>query len=139
MRIYLYLFLIVLTSVSCKKTEYSPEGPTDIRIHNLTDIDFNNVIVKSSEYDEDTDTIELIQQFSTSAYHRFRKAYPKIIVSADIQINGNAERFSTGEVDFRFMQYLGTQRVTFNLFISSFDNRKLDIDGLIPEEELILK
>lgn len=139
MKIFLYLLLIMLTSVSCRETEYSPEGPTDIRIHNLTALDFGNVIIKSSEYDEDSDTIDLIQQYSTSAYRRFRKAYPKIMISADIETNGNIEKFSTGEVDFRYMQYLGTQRVTFKVFISGVNSKKLEIDELIPEEELVLK
>ena len=40
--------LIILFVLACKKTEYSPEGPTDIRVMNLSDVAFNEVIVNSS-------------------------------------------------------------------------------------------
>ena len=36
MKKYLFYALILLSVAACKKTEFSPEGPTDVRIRNLT-------------------------------------------------------------------------------------------------------
>ena len=39
---------IVLTAIlltSCKKNNYSPDGPTDIRIHNVSLLTYDSVVV----------------------------------------------------------------------------------------------
>jgi hypothetical protein len=37
--------LLILSVLACKKKELSPEGPTDVRIRNKSDLTFQNVIV----------------------------------------------------------------------------------------------
>ena len=135
----LLLSFTVLLLFACKKTEYSPEGPTDVRIRNLSDLDFNEVILKTSEYDEDVDTLPDTEALATTEYFRFRKAYPKIEISAKITIGSSPVKFSTGTVDFTYMHYLGRDRVTYEVYISDLNARVLKISKVIPEEELVLK
>ena len=43
---------IVLTAIvltSCKKNEYTPDGPTDIRIHNVSLLTYDSVVVINTE------------------------------------------------------------------------------------------
>jgi len=71
-----------------------------------------------------------------SDYFRFSKAYPKAEISADIDINGTLVNFSTGAVDYTYIQYLGPQKVTFEVYISSMNDHQLSISNVIPEEPL---
>lgn len=133
-----FLLLLIL-AVSCKKEKFSPEGPTEIRIRNLSDLNFTGVIIKTSEYEEDVDTIPLLAAHATSDYMRFKKAYPKSEISAVINTGGTPVIFSTGKVNYTYMQYLSTQRVTLEVYISNMNSHLLEISNLIPEEELVLK
>ena len=69
----LVLTAIVLTS--CKKTEYTPDGPTDIRIHNVSSLTYDSVVV--------INTLMEINEYGTvnpgaqTEYKRFEKAYPR--------------------------------------------------------------
>lgn len=131
--------LIIFALFSCKKTEFSPEGPTDVRIKNISDVNFADVIITSSENEEDVDTVALINANSTSEYMRFTKAYPKAEISAKVNIGGTISTFSTGAVDFTYMQYIGQDRITFEVWISDAPNKKLEIYNVVIEEPLILK
>ncbi|MGE5420480.1 MAG: hypothetical protein ACM3UT_09855 [Chloroflexota bacterium] len=130
---------LVLLFASCKKTEFSPEGPTDIRIRNLSDMSFTEVTLKTSEYDEDVVIIPSIAAQATSGYQRFKKAYPKAEISAKVYSAGSLITVTTGKVDFTYMQYLSTQKVTFEVYIPNLASRVLEISRVIPEEELVLK
>lgn len=129
----------VLLLVSCKKTEFAPEGPTDVRIRNLSTLTFTNVIISTSEYEDDVATIASLAPNATTEYQRFKKAYPKCKISATAAVAGSQVVFSTGDVSYTYMQYLSTQRVTFEIFISDMNARKIEISKLIPDEELILE
>lgn len=135
----LIFFSLLVLLVSCKKEKFSPEGPTDIRIRNLSDVNFTELIIKTSEYEEDVDTVPLLAAGATSEYMRFKKAYPKARITAIINSGGTPVVFSTGQVVFTYMQYLSTQRVTFEVYISNMNSHLLEISNVIPEEELILK
>jgi hypothetical protein len=136
----LFLVSLVLLSVlACKKKEYSPEGPTDVRIRNLSDLTFEEVIVSTSEKPVDIDTIGNIAKSSTSEYFRFQKAYPKAEISAKININGSLVKFSTGPVNYTYMQYIGRDRITYEVYISSPANHVLTIGNVIMEEPLVIK
>ncbi len=131
--------LLILAATSCKKTEWAPEGPTDVRIRNLQgDLSFNEVIIKTAGGRDTTGNIKefgTIAPGGTSDYHRVTFAYPKAEITAKI----NGEVFSTGEFLSTYMQYLGQQRVTYEVYISNMDNKVLKISHCIPEEELVLK
>jgi hypothetical protein len=132
----LYIPLILLLLTTCKKKGNTPEGPTDVRIRNLSDVIFRNVIVSTSEKTEDVISIGDISNGEVSDYSRFSKAYPKAEISADIDINGSPVRFSTGAVDYTYIQYFGPEKVTYEVYISSMTNHTLTINNVIPEEPL---
>ena len=131
--------LFLITALACKKKEFSPEGPTDVRIRNLSDQIFNQVIVSTSDKPEDIDTVGNIASGSVSDYSRFSKAYPKAQVSAKINIGGTLITFSTDPVDYTYMNYIGQDRITFEVSISDMNNRKIKINNVILEEPLVLK
>jgi hypothetical protein len=128
--------ILFLSLLSCKKKGNTPEGPTDVRIKNLSDLTFRNVTVSTSEITDDSYTYGNITNGEISDYFRFSKAYPKAEISADIDINGTLVNFSTGAVDYTYMQYLGPQKVTYEVFISSMNDHQLTISNVIPEEPL---
>lgn len=131
--------LLLLSVLACKKKEISPEGPTDVRIRNLSDQTFEEVIVSTSEKAEDIDTLGNIGAVSVSDYYRFSTAYPKAEISAKINIDGSLMTFSTGKVNFTYMQYIGRDRITYEVYISNISNRELTISNVILDEALVLK
>jgi len=131
--------LFLLTAFACKKKEFSPEGPTDVRIRNMSDLPFIGVIISTSEKTEDMDTIGDIASGNVSAYSRFLKAYSKAQISANINIGGSLIKFSTGTVDYTYMNYIGQDRITYEVFISDMNNRKLTINNVVLDEPLVLK
>jgi hypothetical protein len=130
--------LCLLILASCKKTKFSPEGPTDVRIKNLTDQTFYDVIYKTSENDEDVDTIAMLGAGQTSDYIRFKKAYPKLQLSARINIGGMVSTYSTGPVSFTYMQYMGQDRLTYGIYVVSQATKKLDMEVSV-DEPIVLK
>lgn len=135
----LFITFSIFLLLSCKKTEFSPEGPTDIRIRNMSDQTFTQVIVRTSEFAEDVDTIGSINPGATSEYFRFKKSYPKIEISAKVNTGGSIVSYSTGTVDRTYLQYLGQDKVTYVVYISNPQTRLLAIDDVIIEEALVLK
>ena len=107
----LIISLLLLSVLACKKKGFSPEGPTDVRIRNISDLVFTEVIVSTSEKTEDVDTLGNIDAGGVSAYSRFLKAYPKAEISAKINISGSLVKFSTGPVDYTYMQYIGQDKM----------------------------
>ena len=134
-----FITLVILAAVSCKKTEWAPEGPTDVRIRNLQgDLTFNEVIVKTAGGRDTTGNIKeygTVAPGAVSDYHRVTFAYPKAEISAMV----NGVLFSTGEFQSTYMQYIGQQRITYDVYISNMDNKTLKINDVKFDEELILK
>jgi hypothetical protein len=137
-KIFLLSFLIVL-SLGCKKKHFAAEGPTDVRIRNLSDLLFSNVILSTSEKQGDTLSMGNISSGEVSDYSRFKKAYPKAEISVMINVGGSLVKFSTGPVDYTYMQYIGQDRITYEVYISNQANHVLTISNVIEEEPLVLK
>jgi hypothetical protein len=114
--------IIVLFLYACKKTENSPEGPTDVRVKNLSDITFFQVIVNTSG---GIDTLGNISPGGYSEYFRFDKAFPKAEISAKI----NGLSFSTGGVNYNGMTYIGQAKITYEVYISNSTNKTLSISN----------
>ena len=129
---------ILLAVLACKKKHFSPEGPTDVRIRNISDQVFSEVVVSTSENAGDTIALGNIPSGSVSEYSRFKKAYPKAEISAKINIGGTLVKFSTGVVDYTYMQYIGQDRITYEVILDT-DNHVLTISNVIMEEPLTLK
>ncbi len=73
--IFLSIVLTAIVLTSCKKTEYTPDGPTDIRIHNVSSLTYDSVVVinilsESNEYGT-------VNPGAQTEYKRFEKAYPR--------------------------------------------------------------
>jgi hypothetical protein len=118
------LFLSIL--LSCKKTSISPEGPTDVRIKNVSESTLTEVIVRIEDEEIDFGTIEKSDE---SVYHRFKTAFPKAHISATI----NGDTISTGPVDFTYMNYFGQVRMTYDVII---ENRLLKIKNVTIDSPL---
>jgi len=73
--IFLSIVLTAIVLTSCKKTEYTPDGPTDIRIHNVSSLTYDSVVVINTDLEiNEYGTIDPGEQ---TEYKRFEKAYPR--------------------------------------------------------------
>lgn len=123
--------LVLILCVSCKKMKESPEGPVDIRIRNLSDQTFNDLIVKVNT-SEDGYNFGTLPAHDTTEYHRFGKAYPK----ADIQTTINGQSFKTDLVDYTYLVVLGQGKFTYEVWMSNPGEKKITIFQVIPDAPL---
>jgi hypothetical protein len=130
----LFFLLIIFLAFACKKTEFSPEGPTDVRIRNLTSLAFYDLTV---DIDSVVNYGNLNPQSATD-YIRFPKAYPKATISAKINNGGSLVTFSTEKFDYTYMQYMGQMRITYEVYIANMESKQFEIK-VITDEALILK
>ncbi len=128
----LLLAVVAILAVACKKTEFDPEGPTDVRIYNYTDVDFIGLTVTMSDT---TIIFGNILSHDTTEYRRFPKAFPKAEITCEI----NGERYTTGPAPDIYMQYLGLNKITYMVYIADITNKKLAIYDVIYEEPLVLE
>jgi hypothetical protein len=139
MKNFITVLLILAALFSCKKTEWAPEGPTDVRVRNLqSDLSFTDVIIKTAGGRDTTGNIRNLGSAAsgeTTDYQRVEFAYPKAEISAMI----NGLEFSTGEFLSTYMQYIGQHRITYEVYISNMDNRVLKINNVVYDEPLVLK
>ena len=122
----LLLILMVLAVVACKKTRIEPEGPTDARVYNNTDLTFDNVTVNTSGGEFNFGTVAPHQY---SSYHRYEKAHPK----ADISLTIAGVEYTTPQQDYTYMQYMGQMKISYKIFIRSLVLRELDIEVVTEE------
>ena len=122
----LLLILMVLAVVACKKTRIEPEGPTDVRVYNNTDLTFENVTVNTSGGEFNFGTVAPHQY---SSYHRYEKAHPK----ADISLTIAGVEYTTPQQDYTYMQYMGQMKISYKIFIRSQVLRELDIEVVTEE------
>jgi hypothetical protein len=127
-RISIFLLLFAVTLGSCKKG-LSPEGPSDIRIKNLTDQTFEEISVDTSGGTNEYDAVAPGQY---SDYKRFDKAYP--IAEVTIIING--ETYSTGPQNYNYWTVLGQGKFAYEVYIENPTLKKLKIQRVIPEAPL---
>jgi hypothetical protein len=111
----LLISIIILSVLACKKTKYEPEGPTDIRVKNSSNVAFTDVRVNIS------DTIRVfgdIPAGGTSAYIRFPKAYVVALITAKV----SGQLFSTPVPDYTGKTYLGQVKITYDVTTSDLPN-----------------
>jgi hypothetical protein len=126
------LFLITLILplfISCKKIAFAPEGPTDVRIRNLSNSTLTEVVIRIKDEEISYGTID---RSTVTEYHRFKTAFPKAYISAKIDNN----TISTGPVDFTYMNYFGQVRLTYDVIV---ENDLLKINNVTLDSELELK
>ena len=73
--IFLSIVLTAMVLISCNKTEYTPDGPTDIRIHNVSSLTYDSVVVINTSLEENE--YGTVNPGAKTEYKRFKKAYPK--------------------------------------------------------------
>jgi hypothetical protein len=120
------LLLLVICCFSCKKIPFSPEGPTDVRIRNLTGAALTEVAVRIKDEKITFGTIDINIE---SDYHRFKTAFPKAYIFARI----NTDTISTGPVDFTYMNYFGQVKMTYDV---TLENRLLKIKNVTLDSPL---
>jgi hypothetical protein len=120
---------ILLFAVSCKKQDRTPFGPTDIRIRNLTTVNMAELTVNT--YDS-TYNYGLLKADSVTDYHRFNRAYVKANISAII----NGLKYKTDTAIYTWVQYLGPDKVTYEIYIVSDAQKKLAIFNVIHESPI---
>jgi hypothetical protein len=128
-KLFIITLLLPVVFLSCKKTEFTPEGPTDVRIRNLSNYTLTDVIVRIKDEEIAFGTID---KSNVTEYHRFKIAFPKAYISAKI----NNDTISTGPVDFTYMNYFGQQRLTYEVII---ENDRLKINNVTLDSPLELK
>jgi hypothetical protein len=120
---------IIIITVSCKKTKMAPLGPTDIRISNVENVVMNDLTVNTSGGEFNYGTLNAL---TISPYHRFEKAYPKAQITATI----GGVVYTTGPVDYTYMQYLSTIKATYRVRIKAGVANTLELFDWVPESEL---
>jgi hypothetical protein len=115
--------IIFIFAIACKKTKFSPEGPTDVRVRNSSDLPLTEVIVNTSG---GIDTLGNVSTGALSEYFRFDKAFPKAEISAKI----NGELFTTGPVNYNGMTYIGQAKITYTVFIKNMSGKTLEISDV---------
>ena len=133
----MFILFILFALFACKKTEWEPEGPTDIRVRNTqgTEI-FRDVIINTAGTRDTTGNVKklgTIDPGKESGYKRVSIAFPKAEIKAVI----NGETFSTGTVNSTYMQYIGLMRITYEVYISDMNKKELTICDVILDEALV--
>lgn len=120
------LIALVLVAAGCKKENLTPEGPTDVRIKNVTgDVVFENVIVDTGRGEFNYGSIAA---GTVSDYHRFEVSYPEIEVTLTI----DDMVYTTGEVDNTFATYIGPDKVTYEVYPTSIGSGVLVVTIVYP-------
>lgn len=120
------LIALVLAIAGCSKEKITPEGPTDVRIKNVTgDVVFENVIVDTGKGEFNFGNIDAS---TVSDYHRFEISYPEIEVS--LTINGMA--YTNGEPDNTYATYIGPDKVTYEVYPTSIGSGVLVVNIVYP-------
>jgi hypothetical protein len=118
----LFVLAIAVIVIACKKTKFSPEGPTDIRVENQSTLTWQNIVVNTSV---DKDSFPSIAPSSKSDYKRFDKAYNVAEISAVI----NGQKYSTGTVNFTYLAYIGQAKITYSVYIKNETSKLLSISN----------
>jgi len=122
------LFLLVLSIMvlsSCSKERLTPEGPTDVRIRNLSDIDFTNVIVDNGREEMNYGSIAAK---SVSDYQRLEISYNEIQVSATY----DGMVYTNGEIDHTYHVYIGQDKVSYEIYPESLGSGVLVVSIVYP-------
>ncbi len=108
----------ILLVWGCRKK--SPEGPTDIRIRNLTTQIFDSVYVDTYSGDH---TYGTIQPAATTDYKRYDKAYRE----AYIKLYINQVKYELIPVDYTYEIPIGQEKCTYELSIADSLNHTLGV------------
>lgn len=121
-RKFIFIFLVSLVGIllvwGCRKK--SPEGPTDIRIRNLTTQVFDSVFIDTYSGDH---TYGTILPAATTDYKRYDKAYRE----AYIKLYINQVKYELIPVDYTYEIPIGQEKCTYELSIADSLNHTLGV------------
>jgi hypothetical protein len=123
------LLIIAVLFVSCKKEKMTPTGPTDIRVRNVSLVNMSEVTVETGG---GTFNFGLIKKDSVTTYHRYEKAYVVANVSAII----NGQKYKTDTAIYTYKQYLGPDKVTYEVEVVDDGLKKLGLHNIIHESPI---
>jgi hypothetical protein len=115
-RVFIALFTAVLIFQGCTKEKQTPDGPTDIRIRNITEADFLSVTVNTGEEEY---LFGDVAAHTETGYYRFEIAYP----DAEITFSFNGNQYTTGVPDNTYAVPLQQGKFTYEIWISDDPNR----------------
>jgi hypothetical protein len=126
------LLLTAILLASCKKHNLTAEGPTDVRIQNLTGELLEEVTVTTHDdpaYTVRSHNFGTVVAGAYTEYFRYDIAFSEADVTAKI---GNTT-FTTTPTDFDYLTYIGPDRITYRITITDNINHVLDIETIIEE------
>ena len=110
------LLLSLLFVLACTKENPTPDGPSDIRIRNVTGSDFINVFVDIGDgEDEEEFNYGDVAQHSETDYHRFKIAYPDALIT--LKIGGGD--YSTPIPDHTYSVPIQQGKFTYEVWIKT--------------------
>ena len=125
----IFVFLVSLVGIllvwGCRKK--TPEGPTDIRIRNVSIYVFDSLEINTSGGIHDYGPLNPNQ---VSEYKRFDKAYPK----ADIKLYSSDVKYEYGPVDYTYAVWLGRGKFTYDLNIVN-DSIYMEVTDRYPLDD----
>jgi hypothetical protein len=127
------VILVILALSGCKKTEFSPVGPTDVRIRNLSDQTLNELTVK---FKSQSHLYGSLGPSQVSDYFRYDTAFVKAEITARI----NDILFSTSSVNYLGLIHIGRERITLDVWLpSGVSAPVIEIDDVVYDEPLVLE
>jgi len=126
------LLVTVLVLTACKKRSMTEEGPTDVRISNLTGQTIENVTVTTTDdqaYSTRVHNFGTVASGAVTEYFRFDIAYTE----ANITVKIGDMTWSTPPSQFDYLTYIGPDRITYRLTVADPLNHMLDIETVIEE------
>jgi len=126
------IIALIICLTACKKTKFEPEGPTDVRILNNTGQILEAVTVTTTDdtsYDDRVFNYGTILPDAYSDYHRFDIAFSV----ADITLEIDGIVYSTPATTFKYLTYIGQDRITYEVTIIDAFNHILGINTTIEE------
>lgn len=111
--------VIIVTLSACSKKNPTPDGPTDIRVKNITASDFVNVVVDTGE---ETHIFGDVAAGALTEYFRFETAYP----DSEITLTIGGVAYTTGVPDNTYAVLLQQGKFTYEVWVSNDAQKKLD-------------
>jgi len=129
----LFLFLSLSLAFACTKENPTPDGPSDIRIRNITGSDFLNVFVDIGDgEDEGEHNYGNIANHSETDYHRFEIAYPDALITLVIA----GEGYSTPTPDHTYAVPIQQGKFTYEVWVSSGNTLDMRVIADAPLDDI---
>ncbi|MEE4115388.1 MAG: hypothetical protein V2I37_04430 [Marinilabiliaceae bacterium] len=129
----LLLLFSVFIALSCTKQNPTPDGPSDIRIKNITASDFTDVFVDIGDGENEGEySYGDLANHSETEYHRFEIAYPKALISLKI---GDVT-YSTATPDHTYSVPLQQGKFTYEVWVSTGTTLEMRVIADAPLDDL---